>query len=284
MEIGVGLPATVPGADGQVVVEWARRAEARGFSTLGVIDRVAYDNYEPLVTLAAAAAVTERIRLTTTVLLAPLRSNHALLAKQVASIDRLSGGRLVLGIGVGRRENDYTESGVDFHRRGSELDALLERITALWRNDASAVGPAPWSEGGPQLIFGGDSAAAFRRMASHGAGWISGGGFGDVFRVGADAAREAWRAAGRPGSPRLLALGYFALGEDARASADTYLKDYYAFVGPFAEQIAAGALVTPDQLARRVADFEEAGCDELVLFPCVANVAQLDRLADALGL
>jgi alkanesulfonate monooxygenase SsuD/methylene tetrahydromethanopterin reductase-like flavin-dependent oxidoreductase (luciferase family) len=284
MEIGVGLPVTIRGTDGRLVAEWARRAEARGFSTLAVIDRVAYDNYEPLVTLAAAAAVTERIRLTTTVLLAPLRSNHALLAKQLASLDRLSAGRLVVGIGVGRRENDYTESGLDFHRRGRELDALLERVTSLWREPASAVGPAPASEGGPPLIFGGGSPATYRRMAQWGAGWIASGGSGDVFRAGADAAREAWTAAGRPGSPRLLVLGYFALGEGGRESADAYLKDYYAFVGPAVEQIAAGALVTRDQLKQRVADLEAAGCDELVLFPCVANMAQLDLLADALGL
>src|SRR5947207_15109809 len=101
MDVGIGLPATIPGVDGATVLDWARRAEARGFSSLGVIDRIVYPNYEPLIALAAAAAVTERIRLATTILIAPYRVNTALMAKQLASIDRLSNGRLVVGIAIG---------------------------------------------------------------------------------------------------------------------------------------------------------------------------------------
>jgi alkanesulfonate monooxygenase SsuD/methylene tetrahydromethanopterin reductase-like flavin-dependent oxidoreductase (luciferase family) len=284
MELGIGLPASVPGTSGATVLEWARRSEQRGFSTLGITDRIVYDNYEPLVTLAAAAAVTERIRLTTSILLAPLRTNHMLFAKQVASVDRLSGGRLVLGIGVGRRANDYTECGLPYERRGAELDALLEQVTDVWDGDTPGIGPAPSSPGGPALMFGGDSPAALRRMAKYGRGWIAGGGFGDVFRAGSAAARQAWADAGREGSPRLLALSYFALGPNARADADSYLKDYYAFVGPFADQIAAAALTTADQVTQRVAEFAQAGCDELILLPCSGDGREVDRLGDALGL
>ena len=90
MDIGIGLPNTIPGVDGKTIAEWARRAEAAGFSTLGTIDRLVYSNLEPLVALSAAAAVTERIRLTTAILLAPLRENAAALAKQAASLQTLS--------------------------------------------------------------------------------------------------------------------------------------------------------------------------------------------------
>ena len=154
MEIGIGLPAAVPGVDGETLVEWARRAERRGFSTLGTIDRLVYDNYEPLATLAAAAAVTSTIRLTTSILLGPLRSNHALFAKQAATIDRLSNGRLVVGIAVGGREDDYTASELDFHRRGRELDALLARATSIWRDPQADIGPATTGSG-PRLVLGG---------------------------------------------------------------------------------------------------------------------------------
>ena len=280
MEIGIGLPATIPGVEGTALLEWARRADAGGFSTLGVVDRLAYPNYEPLIALTAAAAVTTRIRLTTSILLAPLRSNAALFAKQAASLDRLSGGRLVLGLAPGGREDDYRQSGLEFDLRGAELDDLLERVTTIWRDDPPPVGPAPAQPGGPPLVFGGTSHAAYRRMARYGAGWIAGGGGPELFEAGADRAREVWQARGRPGAPRLLALAYFALGPGARDAADRYLHHYYAFLGPIVDQIAAGALVDASQIEDQVEAFAAAGCDELILLPCDPDPAQVDLLAE----
>ncbi len=280
MEIGIGLPATIPDVGGSRVLDWARRAEQRGFSALGVIDRLVYGNYEPMVALSGAAAVTERIRLTTSVLLAPLRSNAALFAKQAASLDRLSGGRLVLGLAAGGRGDDFEVGGVDFSSRGKAFDALVERAAAAWRGELG-VGPTPGSPGGPMLVFGGQAPAAMRRMAQHGAGWFAGGGGPGLFRNGSAAAREAWAAAGRDGAPRLMALGYFSLGPNARAAADSYLRHYYAWLGPIGDMIAQGALVSAQQVSEQVAAFAEAGCDELILFPCDSDVGQVDLLAEA---
>ena len=126
MEIGIGLPNAVRGVLGPALIDFAREAEQAGFSSLGTIDRIVYDNYESLIALAAAAAVTERICLLTSILIAPLRSNTALLAKQAASVDGLSGGRLVLGIAPGGREDDYEVSGIDFHARGKFFDRQLD--------------------------------------------------------------------------------------------------------------------------------------------------------------
>src|SRR3954463_16261057 len=113
MDVGIGLPNAVRGVDRRGIVEWAQRAEEAGFSTLGTIDRIVYPNYESLIALAAAAAVTERIGLATDILIAPLRRSTALLAKQAATVDSLSGGRLVLGLAPGGREDDYEISGAD---------------------------------------------------------------------------------------------------------------------------------------------------------------------------
>src|SRR5579875_1867344 len=147
MDIGIGLPNSVPGTDGQTLVGWAARAEQAGFTTLGTIGRLVYDSYEELVALAAAAAVTSRIRLTTSVLLAPLRPNAALLAKQAASLDRISGGRLTLGLGIGGREDDFRVSGVAMADRGRRLDQQLTVMRRVWagqeRGDGNVVGPRP---------------------------------------------------------------------------------------------------------------------------------------------
>jgi len=130
MDIGIGLPSTIPGVTRDQELEWARRADARGFSTLGVIDRIVYSNLEPLIALAAAAAVTERIRLTTSILLGPTRG-AALLAKQAASVNLLSDGRLTLGLAPGGRADDYEAVGVDFGTRGRRFDEHLRDVRTL---------------------------------------------------------------------------------------------------------------------------------------------------------
>src|SRR5256884_6136646 len=127
MEIGIGLPNAVRDVQGREIVTWAREAEQAGFSTLGTIDRIVYPNYEPLVALAAAAAVTERIRLLTSVLLMPLRLNVALFAKQAATVHHLSGGRLVLGLGLGGRDDDFDVSGAAMHSRGKAFERQLDQ-------------------------------------------------------------------------------------------------------------------------------------------------------------
>src|SRR6476469_11099076 len=130
MEIGIGLPSTIASATGADILTWAREADAAGFSTLGTIDRLVYGNHETIPTLAAAAAVTDRIGLTTAILIAPFRGNGTLLAKQLATVDSFAGGRLTLGIAVGGRDDDYTATDTDFHRPGAILDARLAEMRA----------------------------------------------------------------------------------------------------------------------------------------------------------
>lgn len=281
MEVGIGLPNAVRGTSGGTLVEWARRADARGFSSLGTIDRVVYDNYEPLTALAAAAAVTERIGLCTSVLLGPLRTNPTELAKQSLSLNALSGGRFTLGIGLGAREDDYEVSNVSLRGRGRVLDEALERIREVW--DGDGIGPA--AGGIPGLVVGGSVDASFARAARFGDGWIAGGSPPDEYKGMAEKAKAAWADAGREGEPRLMGLGYFALGDTAEADAESYLKDYYAFLGDeIAGYIVAGAVKDAEEVRARVAAFEAAGCGELILFPCSADPDQVDLLAGAAGL
>ena len=287
MEIGIGLPSTLASATGADILTWAREADTAGFSTLGTIDRVVYGNHETIPTLAAAAAVTSRIRLTSAILIAPFRGNGTLLAKELATIDSFADGRLTVGIAVGGRDDDYTATGTDFHRRGAIFDDQLAEMREVWsgasRGTAGAVGPVPAGDG-PPLLIGGGGEHTNRRVVEYGAGWISGGGGPDAFAKGAAPIRQAWSDGGRSGAPRLVALGYYALGPDATALAEGYLTDYYAFAGPYAKMAAEAALTSEDAVREQLAAFADAGCDELILFPCSPEVDQLRRLAGvALG-
>ena len=281
MDVGIGLPSTIPGVPREPLLEWARRAEARGFSSLGTIDRIVYGNYEPLVALAAAAAVTERIRLATTILIAPYRLNGALVAKQAASVNALSGGRLVLGVAVGGREDDYAASGADMRSRGREFDRMLEEWQRIWDGESFGVAGAIGPSSRPSLIIGGAADVAFERAAKYADGWVLGGGTPDQLRDAKAPLEAAWAAAGRDGEPRLMALAYFALGESARAAANAYLNDYYGFMGEMSQMVADSAATDADTVRAYVQGFAEAGCDELVLFPCDPDPDQVDALADA---
>jgi alkanesulfonate monooxygenase SsuD/methylene tetrahydromethanopterin reductase-like flavin-dependent oxidoreductase (luciferase family) len=278
MDIGIGLPSTIRAATGADVVGWASAADSAGFASVGTLDRVVYGNHETIPTLAAAAAVTSRVRLTTAILIAPFRGNGTLLAKQLATVDSLSGGRLTVGIAVGGRPDDYSATGSDFEGRGKTFDAQLGAFRDVW-GGAAGIGPAPVQAGGPPLLIGGNGKAALRRVAEHGAGWIAGGGGPGMFADGAERVRQTWSDAGREGAPRLAALSYFALGPQAQAHAEGYLGDYYSFIGDYAKQVIDGALTSEDAVKDAVAQFADAGCDELVLFPCSPDVDQLHRLA-----
>ena len=283
MDVAIGLPNAVPGTTGEQLIEWARRAEAAGFSSLGTIDRLAYPSYEPIAALAAAAAVTERIKLATTILLAPLRVNAPLLAKQAASVHRISGGRFVLGVAIGPREDDYTVSGLDFGARGREFDEMLPQIRRTWAESGGeyAVGPDV-SDDPPQLIIGGAVDRAFERAAEYGDGWIMGGGTPDAFAEGKQQLEAAWSEAGRDGEPRKMSLAYFGLGPDGPASAEHDLKHYYAWLGDeIAGAIAGSAATDEDTVRAYVQAFSDAGCDELVICPTSSDPEQVDLLAAA---
>ena len=275
MNVGVGLPTTVPGATGELLLEWARRADAGPFSSVAVLDRVVYDSFEPFAMLAAAAAATSRIRLATMIAIGPLRST-ALLAKQAASVHGLSSGRLTLGLAVGARTEDFDAAGVEHKGRGKRLGEQLAYIRG--NVDGDRVGP---SRDGIEILVGGMSGQAYARMARYADGYAHGGGPPRAFASAASRALAAWSDLGRPGKPQLWGQGYFALGDAARGEA--YLRDYYAFTGPFAEKIAAGNLTSARAVKDFVRGYEEAGCDELVLFPTTPEIDELERLQEALA-
>ncbi|MEU7673774.1 LLM class flavin-dependent oxidoreductase [Micromonospora taraxaci] len=174
MQIGVNVPNFAPGTDPQVLRQWAQTVEGLGFDLLMVSDHIAVTPdvaeqypapfYEPFTTLSWLAGVTHRVRLGTTVLIVPYR--HPLLtARMAANLNRLSGGRLVLGVGVGWARQEFEALGVPYQRRGALTDEYLQAMRDAWRNtDDYDTDPIP-------LWVGGNSDAGMRRAVRLGDAW-----------------------------------------------------------------------------------------------------------------
>ena len=282
MRVGIGLPNPIPGTPGDRLIEWARRGEGRGFSSLATIDRVAYPSFESLVALAAAAAATTRIGLFTNVLLGPTR-NPVLLAREAASVDQLSGGRLTLGLGVGSRKDDYEAVELGYHDPGKRFDETLETMRRVWRGDSVGgalrpIGPRPIRPEGVPILIGGRSDAAIRRAVKWGAGYTVGSAPPEVGGPFADRVRAAWKEAGKPGEPRIVGLTYFALGERGLSEGAAYLGDYYGgYGGQLWERVPKTQAALRDVIAR----FQDHGFDELFVDPVTADLDELDLAADA---
>ncbi|GAA1991591.1 LLM class flavin-dependent oxidoreductase [Kitasatospora viridis] len=287
MDISIALPGSIPGADAGLLVDWARTADRAGFTSLAALDRLVYDSFEPLTALAAAAAVTERIRLMTAVLLSPLHTNTALLAKQAATVHRLSGERLTLGLAVGARPDDYQVSDVPMRGRGARLERQVAELQRLWAGEgehqALGTGPAPGRPGGPGLVLGGHTPAAMDRAARLADGWIAGGAGPDLFGMASRGFTARWQQHERAGRPRLYSLCYFALGDNAQAEAEGYLRTYYRNAGPFAQIALGAAAFGLEQARERAKQFADQGCDELIFVPCAARTDQVAGLAELLG-
>lgn len=286
MQIGIGLPNVVPGTPGRLLLDWARRADERGFKTLATLDRIVYPGYESLVTLSAAGAVTERIELLTNILLAPTRSPF-LLAKEAASVDQLSGGRLTLGLGVGRRRDDFVAAERRYEDRGRRFDRDLKLMHGVWRGEpvgdsGKAAAPEPTHDRRVPILIGGTSDRVLERTVRWGMGWTAGGQPPEQVEPFVRRVHDAWKQAGRPGQPRTVALSYFAMQEERAEDSRASLADYYAYLGEYGGQIAESAPRGEEAVRRTAERFEAIGVDQLTFHPTVADIREVDLLADAL--
>ncbi len=281
MKIGIGLPNQVRDVVPTVLPEWARLAEEAGFSTLGTVGRIAYPGVLDTVALAAAAAVTTRVSLISNVMLTGVWP-PALIAKEVAGIDGVSGGRLTLGIGIGGREDDFVVDGAGPRGLGKRMDHDLEVYRSVWAGEPVGGGtnPAvPPTARQVPMLFGGFAPAALARMAKWGEGYIGASLPAAMIAQSFDAARAAWTEGGREGAPRLVAIAYFGLGDVERGQ--QAVADYYGDLGAeTAGMIASGVHGTADAVREAVRAFAEIGADELVFNPTTDDVKDVARLAE----
>ena len=290
VKIGIGLPFKTSRDSWPAIKALARQADQGPYSSFAVIDRLAYDNYEPLVMLAALASVTKRIRLMTAVLVGPLR-RAGVLAKQTATIDAISGGRLSLGIAVGSREDDSLVAPSGFHDRGRRFNRQLELMRQIWRgeivNDAQRpVGPETAQPGGPELLIGGTAPRALDRVGKYADGYVMGGGALDPeWAKGVlQQVNDSWQRHGRGGRPRIVASVLTALGPGAEEALRGAFGDYYGGNRARLEaRLARANLSTPEAIRNAIALHQELGTDELVLKPATLAPDQIDRLTEVVA-
>lgn len=286
MRIGIAIPNTTTGTSAPLVLDWARRAEERGFAFVSTIGRVPYPSYDSLTALAAVAGATRGIGLTTNAVLGPTYAD-AVLAKITGTLAQFSGNRLTLGLGVGARESDYLPSERDFAGRGAAFDRQLAYLHSAWRGEPVEDGDFPGERravvpaGEPvPVLIGGHSGRAVRRTVRWGAGWTGAGGGPRRAEPMVARIRDAWREAGRTGEPRLLGLAYFSTDPRHEAESDRYVRSYYAYAGDHAATIAEGVVRTPERIRGIVEEFAAVGMTEVTFTPTVARLDEVDRLAD----
>lgn len=271
----------------------AKKCEEMGLHSFWTIDRIAYDNLEPFTLLATAAAVTKKIRIGTSVFLAGLR-HPALLAKTVATLDFLSGGRVTLGIGFGSRENDFAALEIPFEHRGSRAEEAILLAKRLWQEEAVThkgrffhvanltIGPRPLQSPHPPIWMGGSAESVLRRVGRLADGYICGSSaIQDFASIWAKISGSALAAGRDPKQIERAALTFMAIDDNkARAveACAAYLQRYY---GAVRMDVEKHLLVGPaEACAERIRSFFSKGLDTLIIGPATADLKQLDLLAE----
>jgi alkanesulfonate monooxygenase SsuD/methylene tetrahydromethanopterin reductase-like flavin-dependent oxidoreductase (luciferase family) len=285
MKLGIGLPNTLAyETDRQLMLDWARLADEAGFHVLGTIDKPNYDAWDPLVTLAGVAGVTERIRLATTILQLPPR-NEVLVAKQAAVVDQLSGGRLDLGLAQGGREDDFEVFDAEFAGRGDKFERQVARVREIWRNaresdyDHGVVGPAPVQDPGPPIWVGALTPKGIERAARVGDAFIFGTAGSELMGQYAPGIRDAFAANGKPNAT-IAALAYVGIGDDPQKALDEATHQVLRYYGQLWTEPENLIHHGPaDKIAEELAAYEEA-VDILIVFPEIPRLEQVEQLAE----
>ncbi|MCY3813829.1 MAG: LLM class flavin-dependent oxidoreductase [Gammaproteobacteria bacterium] len=285
-------PAAAP------LLELATRAERAGYDSVWVGDSLlARPRHDPLTLLAAISGRTENITLGTAVLL-PAYRNPVLLAQQLATLDQVSAGRLIVGVGIAAdRPNiraEFEAAGVPFERRVGRLLEGLRLMRALWRGDAvdwdgrwtlrdAVLGPLPHRPGGPPVWGAGSHPNSLARAGKSMDGWLpiwpdDGPGWRRLFNEVCDHARAAGRA--RPTGAHYLTCFVDDSPETALQRVDDFLARYYDVPGPAMRKAQACFGGNAEQTADWIEGFVDAGVEHIVLRFAGDHVRHLGTLAE----
>jgi alkanesulfonate monooxygenase SsuD/methylene tetrahydromethanopterin reductase-like flavin-dependent oxidoreductase (luciferase family) len=291
MKIGVCMPYMTREYDRERILTWARKIDQGPFSTLSCGERMTGHTFEMNTILAAAAAVTERVRIMASLYVLPMRS-AVLTAKEAASLDVISGGRMSVTVGIGGRENDYRAVGAPFTRRHQKMDEQVAEMKRVWRGEplwegADEVGPRSPQTPNIPLYCGAMGPKGIARAAKWADGIYGTSMAGDreghetIFNM----ARDAWKAEGRTDKPYLLGSFWYSLAPDAENRLKSYVYDYMKYMGPDVANYMVNSMTrfTKDKIREAIDNLAEAGCDELLIVPATAHYDEVDRLAEIVG-
>lgn len=290
MKIGMTLPAMVRDYDRQATLDWCKRIDEGPFSSLAVGERITYFNQDMIVLMAAAAALTERVDIYATLFVLPLHGTGTV-AKQIATMDVLSGGRLRVGVGVGGREHDFKAAEREFSGRHKRMDAQVAAMRDIWNGGpafegADPIGPAPIQKNGPPILAGVMGAKPLARAAN----WADGvcgqamdcnfGGTSEMVRT----VQQAWNDAGRDTKPFTSTCFWYGLGPDGKQRLYDYADSYAAIFGPEIAKYMADNQTVSDEASMLDAmrKIQDGGVDELVLVPTSSDLAELDRTLEVM--
>ena len=285
MRVGVWMPNAMPfGLERSFFLDWVRLADDAGFDTLSTVDRPNYDLWDPLASLAAAAAGTEQIRLATTTRPLPNR-NEVLVAKQAAVIDHLSGGRLTLGVSLGSRPDDYQVFGATLEHRVTRFRQQIASLRRVWTvarhsdREHGVLGPPPIQDPGPPIWIGALSEQGRQRAVELADGFIFGGA-AHLSTIG-PAIQSLRPQVAERGKPTFSfnALAFIAIGGEREfAEAVAHHERYYPVLPvPVEQAIHHGPI---GKIKDVVAGYAASGLDLLVLMPEVRSLRQLELLSD----
>lgn len=290
MSVGVALPQMATGLDRDRLVAWCRGIDDGPFSSVSAGERITFHNLDGFTLCSAAAALTTRVRVLVNVVVLPWHA-PAMVAKELASLDVVSGGRVDVAVGVGGRQQDYAALGSPFSGRHGRLDAAVDEVRRLWSGGAAAdgerVGPKPIQAGGPPILasaMGPKSLARAARWASGVSGFTLLGDAGEAARL-FRATEAAWVDAGRVDRPRLVTGSFVALGHDAPRTLHDFAETYLRVFSPDLAASLAAAMPLHD--ASRLVDLLDAieaeGAHEFIVVPATSDPRMLDALADAVA-
>jgi alkanesulfonate monooxygenase SsuD/methylene tetrahydromethanopterin reductase-like flavin-dependent oxidoreductase (luciferase family) len=290
MKIGICLPYMERELDRDLVMAWCRAVDGGPFSSLSCGERITGYTLEMRNVLAAAAVLTSRVRIVPSLYVLPMHS-AVWAAKEIATLDVLSGGRVTLCVGVGGREVDYRAVGAAFSNRHARMDEQIAEMRAIWSGEppfdgADPVGPTPVQSGGPPILAGAMGPKAIARAAV----WADGiYGFtmsGDPAPVAQwyQMADEAWRTADRETSPQRVSGFWYSLADDGDERLKQYVFDYLEVLNPAMARAIAKTMTmsTPDAIRAGLDAIEELGCEEFFLVPATADISEVERVSELL--